>query len=72
MIKLLDILNEAEIPVTGKSGEKVAAFKPKKGDEAFERGYKSIKRFNWGDLWYVPLWLPNKYRKERLRGKRLW
>lgn len=35
-------------------------------------GYRSIKRFNWGDLWYVPLWLPNKFRKERLRGKRLW
>lgn len=35
-------------------------------------GYKSIKRYNWGDLWYVPLWLPNKFRKERLRGKRLW
>lgn len=35
-------------------------------------GYKSIKKFNWGDLWYVPLWLPNKFRKERLRGKRLW
>ncbi len=33
-------------------------------------GYKSIKKFNWGDLWYVPLWLPNKFRKERLRGKR--
>ncbi len=35
-------------------------------------GYKTIKKFNWGDLWYVPLWLPNKFRKERLRGKRLW
>jgi hypothetical protein len=43
MIKLIDILNEAEIPVTGTSGEKVAAFKPKQGDEAFERGYKKIK-----------------------------
>ncbi len=43
MIKLIDILNEAEIPVTGASGEKVASFKPKKDGEAFERGYKSIK-----------------------------
>jgi hypothetical protein len=45
MIKLIDILNEAEIPVTGTGGEKVAAFKVKEpaGDEAFKRGYKSIK-----------------------------
>lgn len=43
MIKLLDIINEAEIPVTGKGGEKVAAFKPKQDMDAFKRGYKSIK-----------------------------
>jgi hypothetical protein len=43
MIKLLDIISEAEVPVTGAGGEKVASFKPKKDGEAFERGYKSIK-----------------------------
>ncbi len=35
-------------------------------------GYKTSKKLNWGDLWYVPYWIPNKFRKERLRGKRLW
>lgn len=43
MIKLLDIINEAEVPVTGASGEKVASFKPKQDSDVFERGYKSIK-----------------------------
>jgi len=43
MIKLLDIISEAEVPVTGAGGEKVASFKPKKDGEAFERGYKNIK-----------------------------
>lgn len=43
MIKLIDILNEAEVPIKGMSGEKVAALKPKQDGEAFERGYKSIK-----------------------------
>lgn len=43
MIKLLDIINEAETPITGAGGEKIALFKPKQDDEAFERGYKSIK-----------------------------
>jgi ribosomal protein RSM22 (predicted rRNA methylase) len=35
-------------------------------------GYKTSKKINWGDLWYVPYWIPNKFRKDRLRGKRLW
>lgn len=35
-------------------------------------GYKTVKRLNWGDLWYLPYWLPNKFRKERSKGKRLW
>jgi hypothetical protein len=45
MIKLTDILKEAESPVTGKGGEKIAAFKPKNPEdiEALKRGYKSIK-----------------------------
>jgi hypothetical protein len=45
MIRLIDILNEAEIPVMGAGGEKVAAFKAKEpvDDETFKRGYKSIK-----------------------------
>lgn len=44
MIKLLDIINEAEIPITGMGGEKVAALRAKEpiDDEAFKRGYKSI------------------------------
>jgi len=35
-------------------------------------GYKTSKKLHWGDLWYVPYWLPNKFRKDRLKGKRLW
>jgi ribosomal protein RSM22 (predicted rRNA methylase) len=35
-------------------------------------GYKTVKRVKWGDLWYIPMWLPNKFRKEHFRGKRLW
>ena len=35
-------------------------------------GYKSSKLLNWGDLWYVPFWIPNKFRKDKLKGKRLW
>ena len=35
-------------------------------------GYKTSRKLNWGDLWYVPYWIPNKFRKEKTRGKRLW
>ncbi len=35
-------------------------------------GYKTSKKLNWGDLWYIPYWIPNKFRKEKARGKRLW
>jgi ribosomal protein RSM22 (predicted rRNA methylase) len=35
-------------------------------------GFKTSKRLNWGDLWYVPFWIPNKFRKDKARGKRLW
>ena len=35
-------------------------------------GYKTSKKLNWGDLWYVPYWIPNKFRKDKARGKRLW
>lgn len=35
-------------------------------------GYKTTKKLNWGDLWYVPYWIPNKFRKEKAKGKRLW
>jgi ribosomal protein RSM22 (predicted rRNA methylase) len=35
-------------------------------------GYKTSKKLNWGDLWYVPYWIPNKFRKEKAKGKRLW
>lgn len=37
-----------------------------------EGGYKTAKKTKWGDLWYIPLWVPNKFRKEFLKGKRLW
>jgi len=37
-----------------------------------EGGYKTAKRTKWGDLWYLPRWIPNKYRKENKKGKRLW
>ena len=46
MIKLLDILNEAEeFPITDPEGKKIASFKPKNPEdiEALKRGYKSIK-----------------------------
>lgn len=35
-------------------------------------GFKSSKYLNWGDLWYVPYWIPNKFRKDKIKGKRLW
>jgi ribosomal protein RSM22 (predicted rRNA methylase) len=35
-------------------------------------GYKTSKKVNWGDLWYIPYWLPNRFRKEGKKGKRLW
>ena len=37
-----------------------------------EGGYKDARRTNWGDLWYIPKWIPNKFRKETSKGKRLW
>jgi hypothetical protein len=45
MIKLLDILNELEYPVTNPEGEKIAGFKPKGDSNAFNKGYKSIKTY---------------------------
>ena len=35
-------------------------------------GYKTARKAKWGDLWYIPEWLPNKYRKEKSKGRRLW
>jgi ribosomal protein RSM22 (predicted rRNA methylase) len=35
-------------------------------------GFKTSKKLSWGDLWYVPYWIPNKFRKDKVRGKRLW
>lgn len=35
-------------------------------------GYKIAKRTKWGDLWFVPQWIPNKFRKEGNKGKKLW
>ena len=37
-----------------------------------EGGYKQVKRLKWGDLWYFPRRIPNKFRKEGRYGKRLW
>ena len=35
-------------------------------------GYKNAKRIKWGELWYMPNWLPNRFRKETRKGPRLW
>ena len=35
-------------------------------------GYRKVKKMRWGDLWYFPRRVPNKFRKEGLFGKRLW
>ena len=35
-------------------------------------GSRKVKRLRWGDLWYFERRIPNKYRKERRFGKRLW
>jgi ribosomal protein RSM22 (predicted rRNA methylase) len=34
--------------------------------------YKEIKKLRWGDYWRFGKRIPNKYRKERKTGKRLW
>ena len=39
------------------------------GDEG---GYKHTKKLKWGDLWPFDRRIPNKYRKEGKKGKRLW
>ncbi|KRX06714.1 hypothetical protein PPERSA_09116 [Pseudocohnilembus persalinus] len=36
------------------------------------KGYKELKKLNWGDFWRFEKRIPNKFRKEGLRGKRLW
>ena len=35
-------------------------------------GYLASKELKWGDLWRYPLRIPNKYRKDARKGKRLW
>lgn len=37
-----------------------------------EGGYRMAKKLKWGDLWYFPRRIPNKFRKEGRFGKRLW
>lgn len=37
-----------------------------------EGGYRKVKKLKWGDLWYFEERIPNKFRKESRRGKRLW
>jgi len=37
-----------------------------------EGGYRMAKKLKWGDLWYFPDRVPNKFRKEGRFGKRLW
>jgi ribosomal protein RSM22 (predicted rRNA methylase) len=39
------------------------------GDEG---GYRLSKKLDWGDLWTLGRRIPNKYRKEGLKSKRLW
>ena len=35
-------------------------------------GYEFSKSVKWGDLWPFPLRIPNRFRKEKKGGKRLW
>lgn len=37
-----------------------------------EAGYKVAKKAKWGDLWMFPDRIPNKFRKENDRARRLW
>jgi len=37
-----------------------------------EGGHKKARKAKWGDLWYFEKRVPNKYRKEKKYGKRLW
>ncbi len=37
-----------------------------------EVGYKDLKKLTWGDFWKYDRRIPNKYRKEGPRSKRLW
>lgn len=37
-----------------------------------ECGYKEVKKLEWGDLWKYKLRIPNRFRKETMKGKRLW
>ena len=37
-----------------------------------EGGYKVARKAKWGDLWMYDKWIPNKFRKEQFKGKRLW
>jgi ribosomal protein RSM22 (predicted rRNA methylase) len=34
--------------------------------------YKAVKKMRWGDLWFFSQRIPNKFRKESKKGKRLW
>ena len=34
--------------------------------------YKDAKDLTWGDIWKYDRRIPNKFRKERPRSKRLW
>ena len=34
--------------------------------------YKEARRLRWGDLWRFGRRIPNKFRKERKYGKRVW
>ncbi len=34
--------------------------------------YKEVKKLRWGDYWRFGKRIPNKYRKERKTGLRLW
>lgn len=37
-----------------------------------KNGYKELKKLAWGDFWRFEKRIPNKYRKEGPKSKRLW
>lgn len=59
--KILDVCNpEGEL-------ERIIVARSHEGNT-----YKECKKLKWGDLWRFPKRIPNRYRKESGRGKRLW
>jgi len=57
-------------PLSGKTGVLERRIIAK--SHGVQGGYRMAKKMKWGDLWYFPKRIPNKYRKEGKFGKRLW